>query len=40
MDSSAVGFRVDGHQHFWDLASGRYDWPTASDGPIFPTETA
>ena len=23
MDSSAVGLRVDGHQHFRDLASGR-----------------
>jgi L-fucono-1,5-lactonase len=27
--------RIDAHQHFWDLASGRYDWPTPADGPIF-----
>jgi L-fuconolactonase len=27
--------RVDAHQHFWDLASGRYDWPTEREGPIF-----
>jgi L-fuconolactonase len=27
--------RVDSHQHFWDLSSGAYDWPTAADGPIF-----
>lgn len=26
--------RIDAHQHFWDLGSGRYDWPTAADGPI------
>lgn len=29
--------RIDAHQHFWDLESGRYDWPTAADGPIFRT---
>ena len=29
--------RIDAHQHFWDLASGRYDWPTAMEGPIFRT---
>jgi L-fuconolactonase len=27
--------RVDAHQHFWDLSSGAYDWPTEADGPIF-----
>jgi L-fuconolactonase len=27
--------RVDSHQHFWDLSSGAYDWPTEDDGPIF-----
>jgi L-fuconolactonase len=29
--------RIDAHQHFWDLASGRYDWPTPAEGPIFRT---
>jgi L-fuconolactonase len=32
---TAPSARVDAHQHFWDLASGLYDWPTASEGPIF-----
>jgi L-fuconolactonase len=27
--------RIDAHHHLWDLASGRYDWPTASEHPIF-----
>ncbi len=27
--------RIDAHQHFWDLATGGYAWPTAADGPIF-----
>ena len=27
--------RIDAHQHFWDLGSGRYDWPTPAEGPIF-----
>lgn len=31
--------RVDAHQHFWDLSTGGYDWPTAADGPIFRTFT-
>ncbi len=31
----AVPERIDAHQHFWDLASGRYDWPTPAEGPIF-----
>jgi L-fuconolactonase len=29
--------RIDAHQHFWDLATGGYDWPSAADGPIFRT---
>jgi L-fuconolactonase len=29
--------RIDAHQHFWDLDSGRYDWPTPDDGPIYRT---
>ena len=29
--------RIDAHQHFWDLESGRYDWPTQAEGPIFRT---
>lgn len=32
-----AAIRVDAHQHFWDLASGRYDWPTEREGPIFRT---
>jgi predicted TIM-barrel fold metal-dependent hydrolase len=32
--------RIDAHQHLWDLAWGRYDWPTAADGPIHRTFTA
>ena len=37
MTDSQVGVaaRVDAHQHFWDLASGRYVWPTEREGPIF-----
>jgi len=31
--------RVDAHHHFWDLASGRYAWPTAAEGPIHRTFT-
>ncbi len=31
--------RIDAHQHFWDLTTGGYDWPTAADGPIFRTFT-
>lgn len=27
--------RIDAHQHFWDLSTGGYDWPTAAEGPIF-----
>lgn len=27
--------RIDAHQHFWDLSTGAYDWPTAAEGPIF-----
>jgi L-fuconolactonase len=27
--------RIDAHQHFWDLATGWYAWPTAAEGPIF-----
>lgn len=31
--------RIDAHQHFWDLSTGGYDWPTAAEGPIFRTFT-
>jgi len=27
--------RIDAHQHFWDLSTGGYDWPTSAEGPIF-----
>ena len=36
-DGRGHAWRVDAHQHFWDLASGRYVWPTPADGPIFRT---
>ena len=29
--------RIDAHQHFWDIESGRYTWPTPEDGAIFRT---
>lgn len=29
--------RVDAHQHFWDVESGAYSWPTPADGPIYRT---
>jgi L-fuconolactonase len=29
--------RIDAHQHFWDIGSGHYDWPTPSEGPIYRT---
>lgn len=29
--------RIDAHQHFWDLASGGYDWPTPAEAPIYRT---
>jgi L-fuconolactonase len=31
--------RVDAHQHFWDVESGRYPWPTPRDGAIYRTFT-
>ena len=34
-DTPARATRVDAHHHFWDLGSGRYDWPTEAEGPIF-----
>ena len=34
-DPLAVAARVDAHHHFWDLSSGRHDWPTEAEGPIF-----
>ena len=34
-DTQAAAARVDAHQHFGDLASSRYDWPTEAEGPIF-----
>jgi L-fuconolactonase len=30
-------WRIDAHQHFWDLTTGAYDWPTAADAAIFRT---
>ena len=29
--------RLDAHQHFWDVKSGGYAWPTPADGPIYRT---
>ena len=29
--------RIDAHQHFWDIESGRYTWPTPEDGAIYRT---
>ena len=29
--------RIDAHQHFWDIESGRYTWPTPAEGPIYRT---
>ncbi len=29
--------RIDAHQHFWDVESGRYAWPTPADGAIYRT---
>ena len=34
-DTQAAVARVDAHQQFWGLASGRYDRPTETEGPIF-----
>ena len=31
--------RIDAHQHFWDVESGRYGWPTPADGAIYRTFT-
>ncbi|MGZ8438522.1 MAG: amidohydrolase family protein [Candidatus Limnocylindrales bacterium] len=31
--------RIDAHQHFWDIESGRYTWPTPADGAIYRTYT-
>lgn len=31
--------RVDAHQHFWDLDSGLYSWPTAAEAAIHRTFT-
>jgi L-fuconolactonase len=28
---------VDAHQHFWDLETGQYSWPTAAEAPIHRT---
>jgi L-fuconolactonase len=28
---------VDAHQHFWDIESGAYAWPTPADGAIYRT---
>ena len=29
--------RIDAHQHFWDLESGRYSWPTPAETAIHRT---
>jgi L-fucono-1,5-lactonase len=29
--------RIDAHQHFWDIESGCYAWPTRADGAIYRT---
>jgi L-fuconolactonase len=34
---STVPARVDAHQHFWDLESGGYSWPTAAEAAIHRT---
>jgi L-fuconolactonase len=31
--------RIDAHQHFWDVESGRYAWPRPADGAIYRTYT-
>ena len=31
--------RIDAHQHFWDIESGRYAWPTPAQGSIYRTFT-
>ncbi len=31
--------RIDAHQHFWDVDSGGYAWPTPAEGPIYRTFT-
>jgi L-fuconolactonase len=36
---AATAPRVDAHHHFWDLESGLYAWPTASDAAIYRTFT-
>jgi L-fuconolactonase len=33
--SAGTSRRIDAHQHFWDLSTGLYDWPSAAEGPIF-----
>jgi L-fuconolactonase len=35
--ASTVPARVDAHQHFWDLGSGGYSWPTAAEAAIHRT---
>ena len=37
--TGAPPIRVDAHQHFWDIESGRYAWPTPGDGQIYRTFT-
>jgi len=34
-----ASIRIDAHQHFWDVESGRYAWPTEAEGPIYRTFT-
>jgi L-fuconolactonase len=29
--------RIDAHQHFWDIESGGYPWPTPADGAVYRT---
>jgi L-fuconolactonase len=36
---SRAARRIDAHQHFWDVDSGRYAWPTPANGVIYRTFT-
>ncbi len=37
MTDAAEPARIDAHQHFWDIESGRYDWPTPAEAAIHRT---
>jgi L-fuconolactonase len=36
-DAATRSVRIDAHQHFWNLESGLYSWPTAAEAPIHRT---